>query len=324
MQTKFEPTAAPGPESPTQLSADSWRRILRRTVREVKDDHLTDWAAALTYYAVLSIFPGLIVLVALVGIFGRYPQTTNSLLKIVDQLGPHSAVETFRQPITSVVRNKGGAGALLGIGLVAALWAASGYVGAFIRATNVIYEVKEGRPFWKLRPLQIAITIVMVVGAALVAMAIVATGPLARAIGDAVGLGPTALTIWDVAKWPVLAIIVITMFAVLYYCAPNVQMPRFRWLTPGGLLALVLWLVASALFAVYAANFHSYNATYGSLGGVVVFLVWLWITNLAVLLGAEFNAEIERRREIEAGEPGAATQIHLPVRSPAPDDPPPA
>ncbi|MEP6625225.1 MAG: YihY/virulence factor BrkB family protein, partial [Acidimicrobiia bacterium] len=202
------PDAAPAvPASPTDLSAESWKLILRRSVREVKDDNLTDWAAALTYYAVLSIFPGLIVLVALVGLFGRYPETTDALLKIVDQLGPHSAVDTFREPITTVVRDKGGAGALLGIGLVAALWAASGYVGAFMRATNVIYEVKEGRSFWRLRPLQIAITVVMVVGAALVAIAIVVTGPLARAVGDAVGVESTTLTIWNIAKWPVLAVI---------------------------------------------------------------------------------------------------------------------
>ena len=199
-----------------------------------------------TYYAVLAIFPALIVLVALVGIFGQYPKTTNALLDIVRDIGPESAVDTFRKPITGVVRDKGGAGALLGIGLVAAIWAASGYVGAFMRASNQIYEVEEGRPFWKLRPLQVAVTLMMVLGATLVALGIVVTGPLASAVGDVVGLGDTAVTVWNIAKWPVMGLIVVTMFAVLYYAAPNVKLPHFKWLSPGGVLALVVWVVASA------------------------------------------------------------------------------
>jgi membrane protein len=302
------------PEGPTDLRGRSWWDALKRSAKEYKQDNLMDWAAALTYYAVLAIFPALIVLVALVGLLGEYPRTTNALLDIIRDIGPASAVETFRQPITGVVRNKGGAGALLGIGLVAAIWSASGYVGAFMRASNEIYEVEEGRPFWKLRPLQIAVTLMMVLGATLVALAIVVTGPLASAVGDVVGLGDTAVTVWNVAKWPVMALIVVTMFAVLYYAAPNVELPHFKWLSPGGVLALLVWVVASAGFAFYVANFGSYNKTYGALGGVVIFLVWLWITNLAVLVGAEFNAELERSRELEAGEPGAEREIQLPPR----------
>jgi membrane protein len=302
------------PEGPTDLPARSWRAVLRRSIREFRDDNLTDWAAALTYYAVLSVFPALIVFVALIGLCGSYPQTSDALLDIVGKVGPSSAVETFRGPITGVVTNRGGAGALLGIGLLGALWSASGYVGAFIRASNAIYEVEEGRPFWKLRPLQIAVTIFMVLGAALVALSVVATGNLARAVGDAVGVGHTAVTVWNIAKWPVLVVIVVTMFAVLYYVAPNVRLPRFRWLTPGGILAVAIWLLASAGFAVYAAMFGSYNKTYGTLGGVVIFLVWMWLTNLAVLLGAEFNAEVERQRELETGMPAAEEQLQLPPR----------
>ncbi len=306
------------PKEPTDLPLRTWRVVLKRTLREVRDDHLTDWAAALTYYSVLAIFPALIVLVAVVGLVGSHPSTTNALLDVVRQLGPSSAVDTFRGPIEEVVREKGGAGALLSVGLLGAVWSASGYVGAFIRASNVIYEVEEGRRFWTLRPLQIAVTIVMVLVAALVAVSLVVTGPVAGAIGNVVGLDDTAVTIWNVAKWPVLLLVVTTMFAFLYYVAPNVRQPGFAWISPGGVLAVVMWLVASVGFGLYAAYFGTYNATYGSLGGVVIFLIWLWLTNLALLVGAELNAELERGRELELGLP-AEEELQLPPRE-APKD----
>ncbi|MGH2837396.1 MAG: YihY/virulence factor BrkB family protein [Thermoleophilaceae bacterium] len=289
---------------------------LKRTIREFREDNLTDWAAALTYYAVLAIFPGLIVLVSILGLVGQHPQTTNALLDIVRDIGPESAVETFRGPIENVVKSNSGAGALLVVGLLVAIWSASGYIGAFIRAINAIYEVGEGRPFWKLRPLQIVITVAMVLLLAIVAISIVVTGPLARSIGDEIGLGDTAVTLWNIVKWPVIVVIVMGMFAVLYYVAPNVRQPRLRWITPGGVLAVVLWLVVSAGFAIYVANFGSYDKTYGSLGGVIVFLVWLWLSNLALLFGAEFDAELERSRELEAGLPAEET-LQLPERAPA-------
>jgi membrane protein len=302
------------PSTPVHLSRHSWMGVLRRTVREFRDDNITDWAAALTYYAVLALFPALVVFVALVGLFGQYPRTTDALLRIVGHLGPHSAVDTLRGPMTSVVQHKGGAGALLTVGLLGAIWSASAYVGAFIRASNAIYEVREGRRFWKLRPLQIAVTVVMVLAAALVAVMIVVTGPVARAIGDVVGLGSGAVLVFDIVKWPVLLVVVITMFAVLYYVAPNVQLPGFRWITPGGVLAIVVWLVASLGFGLYVANFGSYNKTYGTLAGMIVFLVWMWITNVAILLGAEFNAELERGRELAMGQTAAEDEIQLPPR----------
>jgi membrane protein len=291
---------------------------LKRTISEVRDDNLTDWAAALTYYSVLALFPGLIVLVAILGLAGQHPETTNALLDIVRDVGPASAVDTFRGPIESVVKSSGGAGALLGLGLLAAVWSASGYIGAFTRACNVIYEVEEGRPFWKLRPLQIAITIAMVLLLALVAVAIVVTGPLAESVGNVIGLGDTTVTIWDIAKWPVIVVIVMGMFTVLYYIAPNVRQPRLRWVTPGGVIAVLAWLVASLGFGLYVANFGSYDKTYGSLGGVVIFLVWLWLSNLAILFGAEFDAELERSRQLEAGLP-AEDVLQLPEREPPKD-----
>jgi membrane protein len=301
-------------DRPTRLSWEQWRGALVRTFHEMKADNLTDWAASLTYYALLALFPAMIVLVAIIGLAGKHPQTTNALLKIVDDIGPESAVDTFRKPLTGVIRNKGGAGALLGVGLVAALWSASGYVGAFIRAVNSVYEVDEGRRFWKLRPMQLGMTLLMVIGAALVAIAVVLTGDLARAVGDTIGLGDAAVTTWEYAKWPVLFLVVMTMFAILYYVAPNVKLPGFRWITPGGLFAMALWLIASLGFAVYVAFFGSYNETYGTLGGVVILLMWLWITNLAVLLGAELNAELERARELAAGDDRARDRIQLPPR----------
>ncbi len=297
--------------------AHRWIRVLRRTVTEFRDDALTDRAAALTYYAVLSIFPALIALVSIVGLFGDPRATTDSLTEIVEQVGPESAADTFKGPIEQVTSNRGAAGVLLVVGIALAIWTASGYVGAFGRAANAIYEVEEGRPFWKLRPLQLAITLVMVVMLALVLVALVLTGPLASAVGDAVGVGDTAVTVWGIAKWPVLLVVVILMFGVLYYLSPNVRLRGPRWITPGSIVALVIWIVASAAFAFYVANFGSYDKTYGTLGGVVSFLVWVWIGNIAVLLGVELNAELERERELAAGVSGAEETIQLPPREPA-------
>ena len=307
------------PDSPAELPKPRWKETFKRTISEVRDDNLTDWAAALTYYAVLALFPALIVLVALLSLAGSYPETTDALLNIVSQVSSPAAAENVRDTIEDVVRNKGGAGALLGVGLLGALWSASGYIGAFIRASNAIYEIEEGRPFWRLRPLQIAITIAMVLALALVSLSLVLTGPLAEAVGDQIGLGDTAVTAWNIAKWPVLLVVVMLMFAVLYYAAPNVRQPRFRWVTLGGVVAVLGWILASALFAFYVANFGSYDKTYGSLGAVVTFLVWLWISNLALLFGAEFDAELERSRELAAGQP-AEEQIQLPPRVPAESD----
>jgi membrane protein len=304
-------------KGPLALSVRSWWRAAKGSVREFREDNLTDWAAALTYYAVLSIFPALVVLVSLVGLVGQYPQTTNAILDIIDRLGPSSAVDTFRGPIEGVVKSKGGAGALLGVGLVGAVWSASAYIGAFTRASNAIYDVEESRSFWKLRPLQLLITVIAVVVVTLLAIALVLTGDLARAIGDEIGLGDPVVTVWSIAKWPALLLLVMTITSGLYYIAPNVRQLGFRWITPGGVIAVVLWVLASAGFALYAANFGSYNKTYGSLGAVIVFLVWLWITNIAILFGAEFNSELERSRQIDAGVPGEEAPVLEPKGEPA-------
>jgi membrane protein len=298
---------------PSAIGGRGWWEVMRRSVREFRADNLTDWAAALTYYGILALFPALVCLVALVGLFGQYPRTVDALLGIASQVGAGSAVHTLRGPISGVVRAKGGAGALLGIGLLGALWSASGYIGAFTRASNAIYETREGRPFWKLRPLQMLLTLAMVSLLALLAISILMTGSLARAVGRTVGVGTTAVTLWDWLKWPVMVVVVMGMFSVLYWAAPNVRQPRFRWISPGAVVAVVLWIFASVLFGVYVANFGSYNKTYGSLGGVVAFLVWLWVSNIALLFGAELNSELERQRELDTGEPAQHT-LQLPPR----------
>jgi membrane protein len=273
-----------------------------RTLREYKEDNLTDWAAALTYYSVLSVFPAMLVLVALLGLWGQYPRTVNMLLDIVGELGPSSAVDTFRGPIEGVVRNKGGAAAVVGIGALAALWSASGYVGAFTRASNLIYEVGDRR-FVRQRPLQLAITLLMALLLALVLVGLVLSGPLAEAVGRVVGLSDTVVTVWSIAKWPVLLLLVVVMISLLYFLAPNVRQRKFRWISAGGILAVLVWIVASLGFAFYVSQFGSYNKTYGSLGAVIIFLVWLYISNNALLLGVELNAELERARELKKGLP---------------------
>jgi membrane protein len=292
----------------------SWGPTLKRTFKEFKEDNVTDWAAALTYYAVLSLFPALIALVSILGLVVDKATITRVLEQTLAQIGPSSAIKTFQGPINQVTGNSGTAGVLLIVGIAAALWSASGYIGAFMRASNAIYERAEGRPFYRLRPLQLFVTLILVLMAALVVLALIVSGPLASSIGNAIGIGSTAVTVWNIAKWPAMLVVVMVMLAILYYFSPNARQPKFKWITPGSVLAVVVWVIASAAFAFYVANFGSYNKTYGTLGGVIAFLVWMWITNIAVLLGAELNAEVERGRELAAGIPGAEDDIQLPYR----------
>lgn len=289
------------PASPTEIPRAGWQSILRRSIREFKHDDVTDRAAALTYFGVLALFPALLVLISMLGLLGR--STTQSALDNLRQVAP-GRVNTFLRTVIEQVQGRSGAagvGAI--IGLVVALWAASGYVAAFMRASNAIYDVDEGRPIWRTAPLRLLVTLALAVMLVASAVIVVVTGPIATTVGRAIGIGNTALTVWNVAKWPVLLVVVSLMFSLLYWACPNVKQPGFRWITPGGLLAVVVWLVASGLFAVYVSFAGSYNRTYGSLATVIIFLVWLWITNIAILLGAEFNAESERQRAIEAGLP---------------------
>jgi membrane protein len=289
------------PASPSDISKGGWRSILRRTLKEFKHDDVTDRAAALTYYGVLAIFPGVLVLISILGLLGQ--STIQKLLDNLGQVAP-GGVNSFLRTVVEQVQGKGGAasiGAILGLAI--ALWSASGYVAAFMRASNAIYDVDEGRPIWKTAPVRLGVTLLLVIMLVASAVMVVVTGPVASQVGHAIGIGNTAVTVWNIAKWPVLLVLVSLMISLLYWACPNVKQPGFKWITPGGVLAVVIWLIASGLFAVYVAFSGSYNKTYGTLATVVVFLVWLWITNIAILLGAEFNAESQRERAIEGGLP---------------------
>ncbi|HEV2785050.1 MAG TPA: YihY/virulence factor BrkB family protein [Solirubrobacteraceae bacterium] len=287
---------------------------LKRTWKEFSQDNLTDWAAAMTYYGVLALFPALIALVSIVGIVFSPTQITDALNQIVGQLGPSSAMQTLQGPIEGIASGGSKTGIMLIVGIVAALWAASGYVGAFMRASHVMYEVDEGRPIWKLRPLQMLVTLAMLLLVTLAALSVIVSGPIAEAVGSAVGLSDTFVTVWDYAKWPVLLAIVALMLAILYYASPNAKVGRFKFITPGALVAVVVWVIASVAFAFYVGNFGSYDKTYGTLAGVIVFLVWLWITNVAILFGAQLNAERERSEQIEQGVPDAERDLRLEER----------
>ncbi|MGG7105074.1 YhjD/YihY/BrkB family envelope integrity protein [Rhodococcus sp. 24CO] len=300
------------PQSPTELKKSSWVYALRATARQFSRDQCTDLAAALTYYAVLSLFPAILAVVSLLGVFGQGQSTVDAVLQIIGDLGPSSAVDTLREPIQQLVQAPAAGFALIA-GIAGALWSASGYVGAFGRAMNRMYEVEEGRPVWKLRPVMLLVTIVALalIGCAAVMLAV--SGPIARAIGDAIGVGNTALTVWNIARWPVVLVFVVLAVAILYYATPNIQQPKFRWISGGAALAIVVWILASVGFGFYVANFSSYNKTYGSLAGAIVFLLWLWITNLALLFGAELDSELERGRQLQAGI-AAEEQLQLPPR----------
>ena len=289
------------PESPADLHQRSLRAALKRAVREFREDKLLDWAAALTYYSILAIFPAILALISVLGLLG--PSATQTLLDNLQQIAPGPAQEIFTDAIANLQSNQGAAGVLFFVGLGVAMWSASGYVGGFMRASNDIWDVEEGRPIWKTLPTRLLTTLVLLIMLAAVTVAVTFTGPLAEQAGKLLGVAESAVTVWDIAKWPLILAVVMTMFAILYWAAPNVKHPRFRWVSPGGVVGVILWIVASGAFALYVANFASYNKTYGALGGVIVFLVWLWITNIAVLLGAELDAELERERAIEAGHP---------------------
>ena len=299
-------------DSPTDLDNPSRRYVLRKTIREFSTDQCTDLAAALTYYAVLALFPAALALTSILGLVGQGSEAVDEVLKMVEDLGGSSIVDTIRPTLEQLAASQT-AGLALVLGLAGALWSASAYVGAFGRAMNRIYEIDEGRPIWKLRPAMLVLTVVLVVLSALALLALVLTGPVAETVGDAVGLGSTAVLVWDIAKWPLLLGVVVVIVALLYYATPNVKQPKFRWVSLGAFLAIVVWALLSVAFGLYVANFSSYDKTYGALGGVIVFLLWLWLTNLALLFGAELDSELERARELQSGVDAEET-LRLPPR----------
>nr|WP_205861594.1 YihY/virulence factor BrkB family protein [Planosporangium flavigriseum] len=301
------------PESPTDLTKPSWKGVLKRTLKQFQTDNLTDWAAALTYYGILSLFPGLLALASGLGMLSK--NAPGTVIKAIQQFLPPQAQPVIGPAIEKALQNaSAGAGIFAIVGLLGALWSASGYIGAFMRAANAIYDVPEGRPFWKTLPLRLGLTIL--IGALLVvsALAVVLTGKLAEVVGRLLHVGNTAILVWNIAKWPVVLVLISLAFALLYYLAPNARHTGFRWITPGGVLAVVVWVIASGAFALYVSNFGSYNKTYGALGGAIAALVWLWISNIAILLGAEFDAELERQRAIVTGLRPQDKEPYLPLR----------
>lgn len=295
-ETPAEPAA-----KPTGLRRRSWSGVVKRSIREFQEDRLTDLAAALTYYGILSIFPALLAVVSILGLFGS--RATGPLLDNVSTLAPGPARDLLTQSLESLERNQGGAGLIAIISIAVAIWSASAYIAAFMRAANVVYDMPEGRPIWKTIPLRVTVTVVLVILLAASAVIVVFTGGLADRAGDVLGVGDTGIAVWNVAKWPVLLVAVVLVLAILYWAAPNVRLPGFRWITPGSVLAVLVWVIASLGFGFYVANFGSYNKTYGTIAGVIIFLIWLWVTNLAILLGLEIDAELLRARAIEAGHP---------------------
>jgi membrane protein len=315
VQAKREDRGAPdgrAPDSPTEVSKVG---TLKRTFKEFSADNITDWAASLTYYAVLAIFPAIIALVSIVGLLGS--STTQTLLDNIGTVAPGPAKDILTSAVKNLSSSKGAAGLAFIVGLALALNSASSYISAFTRASNAIYDVEEGRPIWKLKPQQIGITLVLLLLLVLVTVVVAVSGPLAKEVGKVVGVGDSAVKIWDIAKIPLILLAVSFMFAFLYKTAPNVRQPGFKFWSPGGVVALVIWIVASLLFAFYVATFASYNKTYGAMGGVVVFLIWMWVTNLAILFGAEFNSELQRSQQLEAGEPAPLDEPFLEPRDTA-------
>ncbi|GAB3623288.1 YihY/virulence factor BrkB family protein [Mariniluteicoccus endophyticus] len=300
------------PSSPDDLHPTSWRFTGKKALNEFTKDQCTDLAAGLTYYSVLALFPGLVAVVSLLGVVGQADQTTTAMLDLIRGIAPGEAADQLRAPIEQMAQSKG-SGLGLVIGVLGAVWSASGYVGAFGRAMNRIYEIDEGRPVWKLKPVQLLITLACVLLVALVLVGLVVSGPIADQVGRMLGLGSFGLTVFNVVKWPLILAIVVALVALLYYWTPNVRQPRFRWVSVGSLLAIGIWVVLSVAFGFYVANFGNYNKTYGALGGVIIFLLWIWITNNALLFGAEVDSEMERSRELQAGIE-AERSLQLPPR----------
>ena len=312
--TDEDPTGARAAhvKGPVHLPLRSWPGTLKRTGEQFLDDHLLQWAAALAFFGVISLFPALLTLVSLLGLIGS--SAVEPLIDNVGELAPGPGRDIALDALRSIEASRDGASVGLVVGLGAALWSASGYVGAFIPASNVVWEVDEGRPVWKKLLVRVSLTIVLLLLIAVTALSVVLTGPIAYEVGNVFGIGATAVDVWQLAKWPFLMVVVMVLLAILYWASPNVRHPGWRWVTPGSIVAVVLWIVASLGFTWYIANFGSFNATYGSIGGVLVFLLWVWLTNIAVLLGAEFNAEIERAGAIDGGMRPVDKTPFLPLR----------
>lgn len=307
--------------TPDTTAKADWKVALKRAVGKFGSDGCTDLAAALTYRSMQALFPGLIAVLSLLNLFGNGKQTAkdviNKLAEVVGKDPNDKSLDTIKHFIENVT-TQGGGGIAFVVGVLLALNSASGYVAAFSKATNRMYDIREGRSTIKLKASLFVVTAIEVVLMLVVIFAIVTTGSVAKQLGDAVGLGSTAVTVWDWAKWPFVIFIVVLIIGMLYWAAPNVQKTKKDIFTWGALIGLVVWLLASAALAVYITLSHgaSYQKTYGIFANAIIFLLWLWITNLAVLFGAEVDAELLRTRQLKSGLP-AEELILLPPKDDA-------
>jgi membrane protein len=290
----------PEGEEHERLPRRSGFRVLRKAAGEFMDDQGTDLAAGLTYYGILAIFPAALAIFSTLGLFGQGERGVNFVLDVLRPLVSSDFLNNIRTPLHSIAHSDA-AGATFAIGLLAALWSASAYVGAFGRAMNRVYEVDEGRPWWRLRPMNFLVTILTTMLCAAGLLILVVSGTVSRSLGKRMGVGHQAVQVWDIAKWPVLLVLVIVVVALLYHLTPNIRQGRPRLLSVGAAVAILVWLIASAGLGLYVVNVHSYDRTYGSLAGIILTLVWLWITNVALIFGAELDSELERARQLHRG-----------------------
>jgi membrane protein len=300
------------PSSPMDVHRRSWKFVVKKVAREFVVDTCYDIAASLTFYALLALIPAVMAVVSLVSILGSKDEAVGVVLEVTEAVVSPEAAHMLSDAIDQLAESSV-AGVALVIGLLLTIWAGARYVAAFGRGMNRMYRVSEGRRLWTLKPLQILVTIVAMILVAAAIVLVTVSGSVARALGDALGLGEAVLIAWSILRWPVLVFVVILVVALLYYFAPNVKQPRFRWMSLGAAIALVVLVIASAGFGLYVTRFSDYDRVYGSLAGVIIFLLWVWIANMALLVGAEFDAEVERVRELQAGIPAEA-QVQLPLR----------
>jgi membrane protein len=313
-EDEFRSAAEQGPDSPADLPKPHWKSVLKRTVSEFGTDGGTDLAAALTYYSIMSLAPMLLALSTMLSFIGQGDATQQVVEDLGAELGlQENVISTVTAYLDSMAQSEA-AGILLFVGLAVALWSASNYVNAFSRMMNRVYEIEEGRPMWRLRPWLLALTVVILLLLITIVLSITLSGTVSELILGTVGLSGTANAIWNVAKWPFIVFMLVVIVALLYWATPNIRQPRFRWLSPGAAVAVVVAILAAAGFGIYVANFGNYNRTYGAIGGVIVVLLLIFIINNVLVLGAELDAELERGRELAAGMPAEET-IQLPPRN---------
>ena len=304
--TKLAATRAAGAEhlarlEEVALASGRWGPLVVMA-RRIGRHELIDRGAALTYYSVLSLVPGLLVLFSVIGLFGDQ-DTIDEVIGILDDVGPSDGEAAARQPLESLIRNDTQSGALLGVGLLAVLWTASAYIGCFFRASATIWGV-DRRPVWRAWPLRVALTMAFLILLALALLIIVLTGQLAESVGSATGIEEGLIDLYSFAKWPALLVVVALLVALLYRTSPSGERStHWRVLTPGGAVAVLAWIVVSVGFEVYVNSFASYDTTYGALGTTIASLVWLWLTNLTLLMGVELDAALEFRNNSVVASP---------------------